>query len=66
MRHLLDDPDSKKQTTRQPIPLSPDEEKSLRQYAQTEARSKQSMAGIIYRMGLEAYESRTRSNKRDK
>jgi hypothetical protein len=42
------------------------EEENLRQYAQTEARSKQSMAGIIYRMGLEAYESSTRSTKRGK
>lgn len=52
------DCDDKTQTIRQPIVLTESEAKSLRQYAKDESRSNQGMAGIIYRMGLEAYERR--------
>lgn len=43
---------------RVPIPLTLAEEKELTRLAQNEDRSKQSMAGIIYRLGLTAYENK--------
>lgn len=64
MRRFSTATDSKQQATRQPIPLSSKEEESLRQYAETEQRSKSAMAAIIYRMGVETYEARLRANSR--
>lgn len=40
---------------RVPVPLTAKEEKQLAALAETEHRSKQSMAGIIYRLGMNAY-----------
>ena len=42
-------------TIRVPISLSSEEDAALRKFADSEDRSKQSMAGIIYRLGLKAY-----------
>ena len=66
MRRFTRASDSKQQTTRQPIPLSSAEEESLRQYAESEKRSKSAMAGIIYRMGVETYEARLHAANRNK
>jgi hypothetical protein len=45
-------------TTRVPIPLTADEEKELLKLASQEVRSKQAMAGIIYRLGMKTYAKR--------
>ena len=45
----------KSENIRQPILLNSEEEQDLKQYAALEHRSKQSMAGIIYRLGLQKY-----------
>jgi hypothetical protein len=42
-------------STRVPIPLTAQEEKKLASLAKKESRSRQAMAGIIYRAGLKAY-----------
>ncbi|NVM80072.1 hypothetical protein FHW83_005917 [Duganella sp. SG902] len=42
---------------RVPIPLTQAEDEQLEQIRKDEARSRQSMAGIIYRLGLKAYKS---------
>jgi hypothetical protein len=42
---------------RVPIPLTTDEDTELEQIRQKEMRSRQSMAGIIYRMGVKAYKA---------
>ena len=42
---------------RVPIPLTQEEDELLEKLRKEEARSRQSMAGIIYRMGLKAYKS---------
>lgn len=41
---------------RVPIPLSLEEDEQLENIRKKEVRSRQSMAGIIYRMGLAAYQ----------
>lgn len=43
--------------TRVPIPLTEAEDEQLEQLRQKETRSRQAMAGIIYRLGLKAYET---------
>lgn len=45
----------KPQDTRVPIPLTAEENQKLQQFADDEYRSKQSMAGIIYRLGMKTY-----------
>jgi len=42
---------------RVPIPLTPEEDSQLEKMCKDEVRSRQSMAGIIYRLGLKAYKS---------
>lgn len=42
---------------RVPIPLTPEENSQLEKMCKDEVRSRQSMAGIIYRLGLKAYKS---------
>lgn len=44
-----------KRTQRIPIPLSPDELERLTRYAEKDSRSNAAMAGIIYRLGEQAY-----------
>lgn len=44
-----------KSATRVPIPLTTQEDEELQKFAEKEVRSKQSMAGIIYRLGMKAY-----------
>lgn len=44
-------------STRVPIPLSQAEEKALLNLAKKEERSKQAMAGIIYRLGMKTYKN---------
>lgn len=49
-------------SARVPIPLTASEEKQLISLSNQESRSKQSMAGIIYRLGLKTYANgKTRS-----
>lgn len=43
--------------TRVPIPLTREEDDQLEELCKKETRSRQSMAGIIYRLGLKAYKS---------
>ena len=43
--------------TRVPIPLTREEDDQLEELRKHEARSRQSMAGIIYRLGMKAYKS---------
>lgn len=43
--------------TRVPIPLTQEEDDQLEELRKNEARSRQSMAGIIYRLGMKAYKS---------
>jgi hypothetical protein len=43
---------------RQPVLMSPDDKEQLLLIAEKENRSAQAMAGIIYRMGLDAYLNR--------
>ena len=43
--------------TRVPIPLTREEDNQLEEIRTKEARSRQSMAGIIYRLGMQAYKS---------
>lgn len=43
---------------RVPIPLTQAEDEQLEEIRKAEDRSRQSMAGIIYRLGLKAYNSR--------
>jgi len=43
--------------TRVPIPLTQEEDDQLEELRKSEARSRQSMAGIIYRLGMKAYKS---------
>lgn len=50
--------------TRVPIPMSLEEEKALIQLAESEQRSKQSMAGIIYRLGLKTYQEIQKGNRK--
>lgn len=42
---------------RVPIPLTQAEDQQLEELRKVESRSRQSMAGIIYRLGLKAYKS---------
>lgn len=51
------------QTNRVPIPLTTKENEELQQFAEKEVRSKQSMAGIIYRLGMEAYRNNIKTNQ---
>ena len=51
------------QTNRVPIPLTTKENQELQQFAEKEFRSKQSMAGIIYRLGMEAYRNNGKTNQ---
>jgi uncharacterized protein HemY len=48
---------------RVPIPLTTKENEELQQFAEKEFRSKQSMAGIIYRLGMEAYRNNGKPNQ---
>lgn len=48
---------------RVPIPLTQAEDEQLEQIRQAEVRSRQSMAGIIYRLGLKAYTSKQQQHK---
>ena len=50
------------QNNRVPIPLTTKENEELQQFAAKEFRSKQSMAGIIYRLGMEAYRNNGKVN----
>jgi hypothetical protein len=50
-----DDTLSTNKTPRIPIPITPEEEKQLICLAAKDSRSKQAMAGIIYRLGLKEY-----------